>query len=202
MFLETLGLARRAHPNVWEVQSNFEQVLRAMQRGVDRQKTLTAHGVPMSDERLPMVVPDPRQLTSLEGRVLVHGEEESSGRSYLMLEGTDGQVHHVCYTPEIEEARRRGKLRTNSFVRFRKVLVRAHPGIEIDDLGDSEMILRNKPFLRDTALRFIRRGAMPQQDGWKGWLGRYQKALKETAILEQQRFARERQRRRTRDRGR
>jgi len=34
----------------------------------------------MSDERLPLVVLDLRSLTTLEGRILVHGEEESSGR--------------------------------------------------------------------------------------------------------------------------
>ena len=68
-----------------------EQVLRAMQRTVDRQKTLAMHGVLLSDDRLPMTTMDVRDLTSIDGRVLVHGEEEASGRSCLMLEGTDGQ---------------------------------------------------------------------------------------------------------------
>ncbi len=35
----------------------------------------------MSDERLPLAVLDFPELTNLEGRVLVHGAEESSGRS-------------------------------------------------------------------------------------------------------------------------
>ncbi len=64
---------------------------------------------------------DFRKLTTLEGRILVHGEEESSGRGYLMLEGTDARVHYVYYTPEMEAARNRGGLRTNSFVRLRKL---------------------------------------------------------------------------------
>jgi hypothetical protein len=55
---------------------------RAMQRSGDRQKTLAAHGAPVSDERLPLEVLDFRRLTTLEGRILVHGEQESSGRSY------------------------------------------------------------------------------------------------------------------------
>jgi hypothetical protein len=59
-----------------------------MQRSGDRQKTLAAHGALMSDERLPLEVLDLRSLTTLEGRILVHGEEEASGRNYLMLEGT------------------------------------------------------------------------------------------------------------------
>jgi type IV secretory pathway VirD2 relaxase len=42
-----------------------------------------------------MSVLDVRSLTTLEGRILVHGEEEFSGCSYLMLEGTDAQIHYV-----------------------------------------------------------------------------------------------------------
>jgi hypothetical protein len=36
----------------------------------------------MSDELLPLVVLDFRDLTSVEGRTSMHGEEESSGRSW------------------------------------------------------------------------------------------------------------------------
>jgi hypothetical protein len=152
-----------------------------MQRTGDRQKNLAAHGALISDERLPLAVLDLRSLTTLEGRILVHGEEKSSGRSYLMLEGTDARVHHVYYTPEMEAARNRGGLRTNSFVRLRKLFTDGHPALEIDDLDDSEAILRNKGHLRETAQRLLRRGIIPQEDGWNGWLGRYQKALKEVA---------------------
>jgi type IV secretory pathway VirD2 relaxase len=38
MALETIGLAEHAGPNLWRVRSNFEDVLRAMQRSADRQK--------------------------------------------------------------------------------------------------------------------------------------------------------------------
>ena len=123
-----MGLAEHTGPNLWRVRGDFEDVLRAMQRSADRQKTLAAHGALMSDERLPLVVLDLRGLTTLEGRILVHGEEESSGRSYLMLEGTDARVHYVYYTPEMEAARNRGGLRTNSFIRLRKLFYRWPPG--------------------------------------------------------------------------
>ena len=99
---------------------------------------------------------DLRRLTTLEGRILVHGEEDTgrqAGRSYLMLEGTDGQVHYVYYTPEMEGARGRGGLRTNSFVRLRKLFADGHPVLKIDELGDSEAILRNKRYLRETVHR-------------------------------------------------
>ena len=61
--------------------------------------------------------------------------------------------------------------------------------LKIDELGDSEAILRNKRYLRETVQRLIRRGIVPQEDGWNGWLGRYQKALREAAMtLERQRL--------------
>ena len=199
--LEGMGLAERADPNLWRVRGNFEDVLRAMQRSADRQKMLAAHGVLMSDERLPLVVLDLRSLTTVEGRILVHGEEETgrqAGRSYLMLEGTDGRVHYVYYTPEMEAARNRGGLRANSFIRLRKLFSEGRPLLEIDELGDSESILRNKRYLRETVQRLIRRGIVPQDDGWNGWLGRYQKALGEAATS-LERLTRENERAKNRD---
>jgi type IV secretory pathway VirD2 relaxase len=121
--LSTMGLAQAAAPGIWRVKEDFEQVLRAMQKANDRQRMLAAHGVLMSDERLPVEVLNFRKLKSIEGRVLLHGEEEqgrSAGRAYLLLESTDARVHYVYYTPEIEEARSRGMLRTNSFARLRR----------------------------------------------------------------------------------
>jgi hypothetical protein len=198
-----MGLAEHAGPNLWRVREDFENVLRAMQRSGDRQKTLAAHGALRSDERLPLEVHDFRRLTTLEGRILVHGEEESSGRSYLMLEGTDARIHHVSYTPEMQAARSRGRLRTNSFVRLRKVFTDGRPAVEIDEMGDSEAILRNKGHLRETAQRLIRRGIIPQEDGWNGWLGRYQKALSDAAtVLDRERPVKETRRDKNRDLGR
>jgi type IV secretory pathway VirD2 relaxase len=207
-FLESMGLAESINPNTWRVRQDFENVLRAIQRSADRQKTLAAHGVPRSDERLQLVALDFRQLTTLEGRILVHGEDETggdAGRSYLMLEATDGRIHYVGYTPKMEEARSRGSLRTNSFIRLRKVFSEGHPLVEIDDLGDSESLLRNKRHLRETAQRLMRRGFNPQDDGWNGWLGRYQRALQGAGItLEGPRLTREgeRTKKAERDRGR
>jgi hypothetical protein len=202
IFLETLGLSQRVNPDVWDVRPDFADVLRAMQRSVDRQKTLAAHGVLMSDDRLPMAVLNPGQLTILEGRILVHGEEESSGRSYLMLEGTDGRVHYVYYAPEMEAARNRGSLRTNSFIRLRKLNIEGRPAMEIDDMGDSEAILRNKRHLHETAQRLIRRGLIPKEEGWNGWLGRYQKAIQAAAANLPVQDARKPERHRSLDRGR
>lgn len=205
-FLESMGLAEPAGPKTWRVRQDFENVLRAMQRSADRQKMLAGHGVLMSDERLPLAVLDFRRLITLEGRILVHGEEDTgcqAGRSYFMLEGTDGQVQYVYYTPELEAARSQGGLRTNSFVRLRKLFAEGHPSLKIDELGDSESILRNKGYLRETAQRLIRRGIVPQEDGWNGWLGRYQKAVAEVATIpERQGTVKQPVRDRSRDHGR
>jgi len=204
--LEGMGLAERIDPRLWRVRSDLEDVLRAMQRSADRQKMLAAHGVLMSDERLPLVILDLRGLTTLEGRILVHGEEDTgrqAGRSYLMLEGTDGRVHYVYYTPDMEAARGRGGLRTNSFVRLRKLFSEGRPVLKFDELGDSESILRNKRYLKETVQRLMRRGIVPQEDGWNGWLGRYQKAVGDAAVsLERQRFTKNPERERRRDHGR
>jgi hypothetical protein len=49
--------------------------------------------------------------------------------------------------------------------------------LEIDDYGDAERALKNGRHLRETANSFLARGIVPPQDGWGGWLGRYQVAV-------------------------
>jgi type IV secretory pathway VirD2 relaxase len=200
--LESMGLADCIAPSTWRVRQDFENVLRAMQRSTDRQKTLAQHGVPMSDQRLQVVVLDFRDLRSLEGRVLVHGEEDN-GRAYLMLEATIGRIHYVPYTPEMEKMRSRGALQSNSFIRLQKIFSGGQPFLEVSDSGDAESILRNKPHLLHTAQQLLRRGVVPQDDGWSGWLGRYQKALQRVAAdLQRERSTKEANRKRDRDRDR
>jgi hypothetical protein len=200
-----MGLAVADQPGVWFVRRDFESVLRAMQRTSDRQRMLAAHGVLMSDERLPIEMLNPRQLTAVDGRVLVHGEDEMSGQNYLMLEATDARVYLIHHTPEIEAVRSQGGLRTNSFIRVHKLFVDGRPILDIDDMGNSESILKSRPHLEGTAQQLIKRGIIPTEDGWGGWLGRYQAALRETALrLEREReqieLTRRQERQRDRDR--
>jgi type IV secretory pathway VirD2 relaxase len=198
-----MGLAVADGPSAWHVRRDFESILRAMQRTSDRQKMLAAHGVLLSDERLPVEMLDRRQMTKVEGRILIHGEDEISGQSYLMLEGTDAKVHLIRHTAEIEDARSRGGLRTNSFIRLRKLFVDGRPMLEVDDLGNSESILKNRAHLEQTAQQLIKRGIIPTEDGWGGWLGRYQAAVREFALrLEQEREKAELTRRNDRQRSR
>jgi hypothetical protein len=178
--LQKMGLASTSATGQWQVRTDFATVLRAMQRAGDHQRMLASSGVPASDVRLPIVVEDRRALERLEGRVLMNGEDEhagSQGRQYVMIEGTDAKVHLVYYTPEMEQARSRGGLRANSFVRLRKLFSDGKPLIEIEDLGSSEAILKNKYHLRSAAQTLVRRGIIPTEEGWSGWLGRYQRAV-------------------------
>src|SRR5207237_9965285 len=99
-----MGLATEARPGSWDIRSDFLTVLKAMQQVADRQKTLSAHRALLSDERLTLVVTEPRNIKHLEGRVLGHGEDETGknfGRHYMLLEGTDAMIHLIYYTPEL-----------------------------------------------------------------------------------------------------
>jgi type IV secretory pathway VirD2 relaxase len=179
--LRDMGLAETVDGDSWRVRCDFENILRAMQRANDRQKMLAAHGSLLSDERLQLVVEDLRKLTLLEGRVVLHGEEEAgreAGGIYMLLEGTDGRLHHVYYTPEIHYARSLGKLRTNSFIRLRRMSAKdGRPTLQVDDLGDAEKLIQNKRHFLEGARRLFKRDITPVEDGWNGWLGRYQSAL-------------------------
>ena len=177
--LSRMGLAENAGKGSWRLRPNIEQVLRAMQRSADRQKTLAVHGELVSDQRLQVEVANWQKLTSVEGRVLVHGEEEQSGKSYLMLEATVGRVFYITYTREMEEVRSQGGLQQNSFIRLRKRFDSGQFRVEIEDYGSAEAVLTNHRLLREKAQEIRLRGSEPAEDGWNGWLGRYQTAIGE-----------------------
>jgi hypothetical protein len=177
-----MGLAEAVNANEWRVRRDFETVLRAMQRANDRQKMLASKGSLLSDERLQIVVTNVRQVREIEGRVLIHGEEEQGSRHYMLLEGTDARVHLLYYTPELEDARTHGKLRVNNFVRLRRQFMKGQPLLEIDDRGNANAVLKNRPFLSDAAHRLIKRGVIPTEEGWGGWLGVYQRAVRQAAM--------------------
>jgi hypothetical protein len=61
---------------------------------------------------LPSRLTDLNGIEQVEGRVLGHGEEETTGRLYMILEGTDHIIHFIYRSEELETARRAGKLPT------------------------------------------------------------------------------------------
>jgi type IV secretory pathway VirD2 relaxase len=178
--LEKMGLAKSVASQQWVVQSDFETVLRTLQQTVDRQKMLAAHGALLSDPRLPFEITSIWKLKAVEGRVLLHAEDEVSGRRYLLLEGTDAKVHLIYHTREIEEARRAGKLAVNNFARLEKRFADRIPHIEISDYGDADALLANRALMNKQAQALLRQDITLDQDLWSGWLGQYHKALRIT----------------------
>ena len=81
----------------------------------------------------------------------------------------------------MDEARSRGGLRTNYFVRLRKLFLAGRPSLDIRDLGDAEKLLNNRRLLEENARALLKRGVIPTEDGWGGWLGKYQAAMASTA---------------------
>jgi len=163
--LESMGLATAAGLNQWRVRQDFETALRAMQRLGDRQKVLAAHGVPVSDTRLPLLMFDVRNCTTLEGRILVHGEDEGAGRNFMMIEGTDAKVHCIYHTPEMAGVRSRGGLRANRFVRLCKRFENGRPLLEVDEFGRSRKSARERLHHEETVERFSKTGIALSGDG-------------------------------------
>ena len=118
------------------------------------------------------------ELTHLEGRVLAHGQDEYSGRMYLMIEGVDGKVHFLYQTDEIQNARQQGQLRVNSFARIEKQFSEdGRPSLRVEDLGDASELLKNNAYLRNAALTLTQQGVSQVERTWTGWLGEYQDAI-------------------------
>jgi type IV secretory pathway VirD2 relaxase len=177
MHLQKMGLAQYMGPHQWSVQAEFEKVLRTLQQSGDRQKMLAAHGALLSDKRLPLQVTNLLQLQRVEGRVLLHTEDEQTGRRYMLIEGTDAKVHLIYHIGVIEEARAEGKLRVGNFVRIEKRFAKKKPTLHVDDLGDANALLQNSTHFHKEVDLLLRRGVHKVQPSWGGWLGQYQTKL-------------------------
>jgi Protein of unknown function (DUF3363) len=174
-FLATLGLAEPASDGQWQIRQDFASALKAYQESNDRQRTLAAHGAMISDPRLPFKVTDLRDVRELYGRVLVHGEEEMTGRAYMLLEGTDASVHYILQDAQLQTARHQGQLRPGSFICLRRGGSRVR--LAIEDLGDAEALLANGRKLEALARTPLTRNWGTGNAGWGGWLGRFQAAI-------------------------
>ena len=74
-------------------------------------------------------------------------------------------------------------MKTNSFIRLRKLSTVRGPVLEIQDMGDAGALLRDTRHLREIGQPLIRGGLIPRDDGWDGWLGRYQRALRDAVTI-------------------
>jgi len=177
-FLATLGLAEPVSDGQWRIRRDFAGVLKAFQESSDRQRTLAAHGVLISDPRIPFKVTDLRDVRALCGRVLVHGEEEITGRAYMLLEGTDASVHYILHDAQVQSARHQGQLRPGSFVCFRRRGARCR--LAIQDLGDAEALLSSTRALGTLARWRLTASSVNGSADWSGWLGRFHVAVADT----------------------
>jgi hypothetical protein len=66
-------------------------------------------------------------------------------------------MHCIYHTAEMAEARSRGGLRANGFVRLRKLFQNGRPLLEIDELGQYEKIVSDR-LHQETAGRFRETG--------------------------------------------
>ena len=110
--------------------------------------------------------------------LLVHGQDEQSGKGYLMLESITAKVSYIPYTREMEEARSLGGLKVNSFLRLRQMLDHGVPGMLIEELGTADSVLLNRALLRNSLCQSRLSGIVPPEEGWGGWLGKYQRAIR------------------------
>jgi type IV secretory pathway VirD2 relaxase len=175
--LEKMELAENLGGSKWRVRGDFGAALRMMQRTTDRQRVLASHGALLSDERLPLEATSFRDLTHVEGRVVAHGQEEGTDRAYLMVEGLDGKVHLLYQTEEIQNARRQGQLRVNSFARIEKRFSEGKPCVHVEDLGSAFDLLKNETYFGTAAHKLMQSGVIEMERTWSGWLGRYQGAI-------------------------
>jgi hypothetical protein len=113
----------------------------------------------------------------VEGRVLLHTEDEQTSKRYMLVEGTDAKVHLIYHTSAIEQARSEGKLAVGSFIRIEKRFANKRPALHVDDLGDANALLQNSSHFEKEADLFLRRGVHEVQPAWGGWLGQYQTKL-------------------------
>jgi hypothetical protein len=175
--LKRMGLLTRAG-NDWLLDGDFETSLRTMQKTHDRLKITAEHGVLASDRRLPFRVLRTADIEGIEGRVLVTGQDEASGRNYVLVESIRGEVVQVPQVREIVDLRQHGHLKAGAFVR---IVAQHDPtgklAFDIKDLGDATALLSDTNFLNANAAQFVT--DMPE--GWSGWLGELRRAALQTS---------------------
>ena len=118
-----------------------------------------------------------RDIENLEGRVLAHVYDDTSGAPQMILEGTDAHVHFIRHTPAMEQMRQEGGLKPNSFVSMDRVgSSGADLLLRIEDRGDSDIYLSSTA-MKTSANRLIQLGIITATAEYGGWLGKYHFAL-------------------------
>ncbi len=176
--LSRMGLAE-PEGNGWNLRADYLQILKTMQQAGDRQKMLHQYGILLSDPRLPTQVTRPRDIENLEGRVIAHVYDDTTGAPQMILEGTDAHVHFIRHTPAMEQMRHEGGLKPNNFVSMERVgSSETDLLLKITDHGDAETFLSSTA-MKKSANRLIQRGIIAPNADYAGWLGKYNRTLSE-----------------------
>ena len=158
--LSRMGLAKPEGKG-WNLRADYLQILKTMQQAGDRQKMLHQYGILLSDPRLPTQVTRARDIENLEGRVLAHVYDDTTGTPQMILEGTDARVHFIRHTPAMEQMRQEGRLKPNSFVSLERLgSSEADLLLKIMDHGDAQVYL-SSPAMMKSANRLIQCGVIP-----------------------------------------
>ncbi len=175
--LAEMNLAQPGGNGEWILDPGFEKSLRTVQKTHDRLKIMAQFGVMASDPKLPFQAARLSQMDELEGKVLVHGQDEWSGNNFALVESVTGAIFRIPQTREIADARRHGNLEPGHYLRIKRIPPSAgnnsRSTYEVSDFGDAEELLQNPFFLEEHAGRL----SEIVQDGWGGWLGRLRIAV-------------------------
>lgn len=182
--LERMGLANRQGTD-WLIDGSVEKSLRTMQKTHDRLKIAAEHGVLASDRRLPFRVVRASEMDHVEGRVLVTGQDESSGRNYMLVESVRGEVLQIPQVRELVDLRKLGHLKAGAYIRIAAQKIEDRRTFDIQDLGDAESLVSNAEFLEANARQLL----ADMQEGWSGWLGELRSAAEKTVQNQRRNFS-------------
>lgn len=184
--LESMGLARQVRPMCWQLDAGLENVLRQRQIADDRLKTMYRARQVLSDPRLQLVTTDLKAAGRVAGRLVGTGLDERTDRSYMLVESTDGRVHYLYQSKSAQAARNQG-LPVGSFVVIdtkKAINSKQQETLKTSfrSYGDAQDCLRDPKHLAGQAFAHVERtGTLPSVQPWGGWLGQYQRALRDRA---------------------
>ena len=185
--LEKMGLATPIGHMQWALSGEMEKTLRQIQESGDILKSLHGARDIQSDPRMPMKKTDGLQAGQMiEGRLIATGQDDATARAFVLLESTDGIVHHLYQSQAMQKARGEGALKRGDFVtiegktfknggkQFAAMVVKNH--------GNGQKLLTDKRHLTAQIMRSIQKQkALPENRPLIGWLAEYQLAIKNQA---------------------
>lgn len=116
-FLEVRGLAEKIDARAWRLSPVMEAALRQAQLATDIIKSRARHRAHLSDARMPIVLTRLDAGTYVAGRFVGSGwTDELQRQRYLMVEGTDRQLHYIPQSAALEGASEVRQLRPGDLV--------------------------------------------------------------------------------------